>query len=75
MGKTREEKSQWQEEQKKQERNSLYKKVGIWSAVVLVTIASLWGLILLTEPSTNTGSGTNNIAPVSKNDIKIGTDS
>lgn len=70
MAKNKEAKNEWMEQQKKAEKNRLYKKIGLWVGAIVIVIASVWGLVMLTEPKTTPTES--NIAPISKDEITIG---
>jgi protein-disulfide isomerase len=64
-------KMEWQEKAKREERNALYKKVGIIVGVVLVVGFSVVGLIKLVGTSGISSLGIN-VPPVTKSDITQG---
>lgn len=67
--------SNWQDNIKKQERNSFIKKVILWSAVIAICVTGLAALVIYADKST---SGTTdlvenaNLPKVSENDIVLG---
>ncbi|PIZ99149.1 MAG: hypothetical protein COX78_02170 [Candidatus Levybacteria bacterium CG_4_10_14_0_2_um_filter_35_8] len=66
---------EWEEKLKNEQRNRLYKKIGIWTTAVAIFGLAVWGLIAATNsPASQTQTTTNLPAPDAK-DIVIGTSS
>lgn len=65
-------KQEWQEKAEREERNTLYKKVGITTGVVLIVVISIVGLIKLAGSSGPSSSSGINVPPISKSDITKG---
>ncbi|OGH23322.1 MAG: hypothetical protein A2958_00135 [Candidatus Levybacteria bacterium RIFCSPLOWO2_01_FULL_38_13] len=68
-------KFEWQEKLKSQKRNEMLKKIAIWAGAALLLILSVWGLIALSSSSPDQQNSSTRIPQVSKEDIKIGSES
>jgi len=66
---------EWEEKLKTEQRNRLYKKIGIWTSAIVIFGLAVWGLIAVTNsPASQTQTTANLPAPDAK-DITIGTSS
>ena len=68
-------KIEYQEVLKKQKMNDMLKKAAIWGGAALILIASVWGLILLSNSTSNSKPDVITAPPISKDDITIGSQS
>lgn len=68
-------KVEYQEVLKKQKRNDMLKKAAIWGGAALILIASVWGLVALSNSTSNSSSQTITAPPISKDDITEGSPS
>ncbi|MEK7573576.1 MAG: thioredoxin domain-containing protein [Patescibacteria group bacterium] len=68
-------KTEYQEVLKKQKRNEMFKKFGIWGGAALILAASIWGLVALSNSTPGSSSQDVTAPPISKDDITIGSPS
>lgn len=68
-------KTEYQEVLKKQKRNDLFKKAAIWIGAALILTASVWGLVALSNSTSDSKPDVITAPPISKDDITIGSSS
>lgn len=68
-------KTEYQEVLKKQKLNDMLKKTTIWGGAALILIASVWGLVALSNSTSNSSPTVITAPPISKDDITIGSSS
>ena len=66
---------QWEEKLKREQKNCLFKKIGIWTTAVAIFSLTVWGLILATDNPVSQAQTITNLPQPEAKDIIIGSSS